>query len=246
MADRFQLYIDGEFCNAEAVATFESIDPSTGVGWAKMPKASAADTNKAVQAAHMAFNEGPWPVLTQTARGKLLYKLADLVARDAHIIAELETRDTGKVIRETKAVTGYVAEFYRYFAGLADKIEGATLPIDKPDLEVSTRREPLGVVAAVVPWNSQMFLTASKLGPALAAGNTVVIKASEDGPAPLLYFAKLIHEAGFPKGVVNIITGFGADCGKFSPRIPSWRGLPSPAAQIPRGMWCTTRRKILR
>ena len=237
MADRFQLYIDGEFCNAEAVATFESIDPSTGVGWAKMPKASAADTNKAVQAAHMAFNEGPWPVLTQTARGKLLYKLADLVARDAHIIAELETRDTGKVIRETKAVTGYVAEFYRYFAGLADKIEGATLPIDKPDLEVSTRREPLGVVAAVVPWNSQMFLTASKLGPALAAGNTVVIKASEDGPAPLLYFAKLIHEAGFPKGVVNIITGFGADCGQVLTSHPlvarvAFTGGPDTARHV--------------
>ena len=111
-------------------------------------------------------------------------------------------------------MTGYVAEYYRYFAGLADKIEGATLPIDKPDLDVSTRREPLGVVAAIVPWNSQMFLTATKLGPALAAGNTVVIKASEDGPAPLLHFAKLIHEAGFPRGVVNIITGFGADCGQ--------------------------------
>ena len=152
--------------------------------------------------------------MTATARGKLLYKLAELVARDASIIAELETRDTGKVIRETKAVTGYVAEYYRYFAGLADKIEGATFPIDKPDLEVSTRREPLGVVAAIVPWNSQMFLTATKLGPALAAGNTVVIKASEDGPAPLLHFAKLVHEAGFPAGVVNIITGFGADCGQ--------------------------------
>ena len=149
--------------------------------------------------------------MTATARGKLLYKLAELVARDAAIIAELETRDTGKVIRETKAVTGYVAEYYRYFAGLADKIEGATLPIDKPDLEVSTRREPLGVVAAIVPWNSQMFLAATKLGPALAAGNTVVIKASEDGPAPLLHFARLVHEAGFPAGVVNIITGFG--CG---------------------------------
>jgi acyl-CoA reductase-like NAD-dependent aldehyde dehydrogenase len=176
--------------------------------------ASAADTDRAVRAASAAFNTGPWPAMTATARGKLLYKLAELVARDASIIAELETRDTGKVIRETKAVTGYVAEYYRYFAGLADKIEGATLPIDKPDMEVSTRREPLGVVAAIVPWNSQMFLTATKLGPALAAGNTVVIKASEDGPAPLLHFAKLVLEAGFPAGVVNIITGFGADCGQ--------------------------------
>jgi (Z)-2-((N-methylformamido)methylene)-5-hydroxybutyrolactone dehydrogenase len=214
VAEAFQLYIDGAFCEAEASATFESLDPSTGIRWAVMPKASAADTDRAVRAASAAFNTGPWPALTATARGKLLHKLAELVARDASLIAELETRDTGKVIRETRAVTGYVAEYYRYFAGLADKIEGATFPIDKPDLEVSTRREPLGVVAAIVPWNSQMFLTATKLGPALAAGNTVVIKASEDGPAPLLHFAKLVHEAGFPAGVVNIITGFGADCGQ--------------------------------
>ena len=205
MAEAFQLFIGGGFHDAEGGATFESIDPSTEEIWAEMPRASAADTNAAVEAAYYAFHEGSWPALTATARGKLLAKLADLVARDAQAIAELETRDTGKVIRETKAITGYVAEFYRYYAGLADKIEGATLPIDKPDLEVSTRREPLGVVAAVVPWNSQMFLAATKLGPALAAGNTVVLKASEDGPAPLLHFAKLVHEAGFPPGVVNII-----------------------------------------
>ena len=183
--------------------------------------------------------------MTATARGKLLYKLAELVARDAAIIAELETRDTGKVIRETKAVTGYVAEYYRYFAGLADKIEGATFPIDKPDMEVSTRREPLGVVAAVVPWNSQMFLTATKLGPALAAGNTVVIKASEDGPAPLLHFAKLVHEAGFPAGVVNIITGFGADCGQVLTAHPLVARVAFTGGSKRRAMWCAIRRRIL-
>lgn len=239
MAEKFQLYIDGAFCDADDGAVFDSVDPSTGAAWAVMPKASAADTDRAVRAAHAAFSAGPWPALTATARGKLLYKLADLVARDASIIAELETRDTGKVIRETKAVTGYVAEFYRYFAGLADKIEGATLPIDKLDMEVSTRREPLGVVAAVVPWNSQMFLTATKLAPALAAGNTVVIKASEDGPAPLLYFAKLIHEAGLPKGVVNVITGMGADCGRVLTSHPlvarvAFTGGPETARHVVR------------
>ncbi len=239
MAETVQLYVDGAFCNAEASATFESLDPSTGKAWALMPKASAADTDRAVRTASAAFNAGPWPALTATARGKLLYKLAELVARDASIIAELETRDTGKVIRETKAVTGYVAEYYRYFAGLADKIEGATFPIDKPDMEVSTRREPLGVVAAIVPWNSQMFLTATKLGPALAAGNTVVIKASEDGPAPLLHFAKLVHEAGFPAGVVSIITGFGADCGQVLTSHPlvarvAFTGGPETARHVVR------------
>jgi acyl-CoA reductase-like NAD-dependent aldehyde dehydrogenase len=132
-----------------------------------------------------------------------------------------------------------VAEYYRYFAGLADKIEGATFPIDKQDLEVSTRREPLGVVAAIVPWNSQMFLTATKLGPALAAGNTVVIKASEDGPAPLLHFARLVHEAGFPAGVINIITGFGADCGQVLTSHPlvtrvAFTGGPETARHVVR------------
>jgi (Z)-2-((N-methylformamido)methylene)-5-hydroxybutyrolactone dehydrogenase len=239
VVEAFQLYIDGAFCNAEGATRFESLDPSTGKTWALMPKASAADTDRAVRAAHAAFSGEAWPALTATARGKLLYKLAELVARDASIIAELETRDTGKVIRETKAVTGYVAEYYRYFAGLADKIEGATLPIDKPDMEVSTRREPLGVVAAIVPWNSQMFLTATKLGPALAAGNTVVIKASEDGPAPLLHFGKLVHEAGFPAGVVNIITGFGADCGQVLTSHPlvarvAFTGGPDTARHVVR------------
>jgi (Z)-2-((N-methylformamido)methylene)-5-hydroxybutyrolactone dehydrogenase len=214
VAEPFQLYIDGTFCDAQNDARFDSVDPSTGRAWAQMPKASAADTDRAVRAAHAAFHDGPWPQLTASQRGKLLYRLAELVARDTKLIAALETRDTGKVIRETTAVTGYVAEYYRYYAGLADKIEGATLAIDKPDMEVSTRREPLGVVAAVVPWNSQMFLTATKLGPALAAGNTVVLKASEDGPAPLLHFARLLHEADIPKGVVNIITGFGPNCGQ--------------------------------
>ena len=239
MAEAFQLYIDGVFCAAEGGATFESTDPSTGKTWALMPKASVADTDRAVRAASAAFNAGLWPAMTATARGKLLYKLAELVARDALLIAELETRDTGKVIRETKAVTGYVSEYYRYFAGLADKIEGATFPIDKPDMEVSTRREPLGVVAAIVPWNSQMFLTATKLGPALAAGNTVVIKASEDGPAPLLHFAKLVHEAGFPAGVVNIITGFGAECGQVLTSHPlvarvAFTGGPETARHVVR------------
>lgn len=203
--DRFSQYIDGTF--DEGAATFESIDPATGAPWALMPMAGEAEVDRAVQAAHRAFTQGPWPAMTATARGKLLYRLADLVQAAAPRLATLETRDTGKIIRETSAQIAYVAEYYRYYAGLADKIEGAHLPIDKPDLEVWLRREPVGVVAAIVPWNSQLFLSAVKLGPALAAGCTVVLKASEDGPAPLLDFARLVHEAGFPPGVVNILTG---------------------------------------
>ncbi|WP_018097223.1 aldehyde dehydrogenase [Sinorhizobium meliloti] len=208
---RFQCYIDGEFGDGEA--RFESIDPATGRAWAEMPEAREADVDRAVGAAHNALYGGAWPRLTATQRGKLLYKLADLVVANAQKLAELETRDTGKIIRETSAQIAYVADYYRYYAGIADKIEGSYLPIDKPDMDVWLRREPIGVVAMVVPWNSQLFLSAVKIGPALAAGCTMVVKASEDGPAPLLEFARLVHEAGFPAGVVNIITGFGPPCG---------------------------------
>ena len=209
--DRFQHYIDGAF--HDAASTFDSLDPATGRPWATMPMADAADVDRAVAAAHRAFVSGPWPAMTASARGKLLFRLADLVQAAAPRLAALETRDTGKIIRETSAQIAYVADYYRYYAGLADKIEGAHLPIDKPDMEVWLRREPVGVVAAIVPWNSQLFLSAVKLGPALAAGCTVVLKASEDGPAPLLEFARLVHEAGFPPGVVNILTG-GPEAGR--------------------------------
>jgi acyl-CoA reductase-like NAD-dependent aldehyde dehydrogenase len=208
---QFQLYIDGKFENA--ASTFESVDPATGQAWAIMPAASAEDVDRAVKAAHRCLNSDAWRGLNAGARGKLLSRLAELVARHASDLAILETRDTGKVIRETSAQIAYVAEYYRYFAGLADKVQGAHLPIDKPDMEVWLRREPIGVVAAIVPWNSQLFLSAVKVGPALAAGCTVVLKASEDGPAPLLEFARLVHEAGFPAGSVNVISGFGKDCG---------------------------------
>jgi (Z)-2-((N-methylformamido)methylene)-5-hydroxybutyrolactone dehydrogenase len=233
--ESFQQYIDGSF--SDASETFDSIDPANGNVWAKMPKATEADVDKAVTAAHRAFTTGVWPTLNASARGKLLYKLADLMAANADVLAELETRDTGKIRRETRAVILYIAEYYRYFAGLADKLQGAHFDVDKPDMEAYTRREPIGVVAAIVPWNSQMFLSAVKLAPALAAGCTVVLKASEDGPAPLLHFAKLVDEAGFPPGVVNIITGMGDSCGKALTSHPlidriAFTGGPSTAKQI--------------
>ena len=234
---RFQLYIDGAFCDGEA--SFESLDPATGTAWAQMPEAREAEVDRAVGSAHKALYDGPWSKMTATQRGKLLYKLADLVAANASRLAELETRDTGKIIRETSAQIAYVAEYYRYYAGIADKIEGSYLPIDKPDMEVWLRREPIGVVAMVVPWNSQLFLSAVKVGPALAAGCTLVLKASEDGPAPLLEFARLVHEAGFPPGVVNVITGFGPSCGAALGRHPriahvAFTGGPETARHVVR------------
>jgi aldehyde dehydrogenase (NAD+) len=214
--DRFQQYIDGAF--EDGAHSFESIDPASGKPWALMPEAREADVDRAVAAAYQALHEGRWPQMTASGRGKLLHRLADLVAENAGRLAELETRDTGKIIRETSAQIAYVAEYYRYYAGLADKIEGSFLSIDKPDMDVWLRREPIGVVAAVVPWNSQLFLAAVKIGPALAAGCTLVVKASEDGPAPLLEFARLVDQAGFPPGVVNVLTGFGPTCGSLLTR----------------------------
>lgn len=234
---QFQHYIDGTFDTGSA--SFESLDPATGKPWALMPRANAGDVDRAVAAASRALWSPEWRDMTPTARGKLLYRLADLVADNAQMLAELETRDTGKIIRETSAQIAYVADYYRYYAGVADKIEGAHLPIDKPDMEVWLRREPVGVVAAVVPWNSQLFLSAVKIGPALAAGCTLVVKASEDGPAPMLALAKLIDEAGFPAGVVNVITGFGDECGVALTSHPqvdhiAFTGGPNTARHIVR------------
>ena len=174
--------------------------------------AAPADVQDAVDAAKTALYDGEWAGLSATGRGKLLYRLAELIDQNAQVLGELETKDSGKLAVETVGQTRYVADYYRYFAGLADKIEGATLPIDKPDMHVFTTPVPIGVVAAIVPWNAQMFLTATKLGPALAAGCTVILKASEVSPCAMLEFARLVHEAGFPPGVVSIITGDADNC----------------------------------
>ncbi|WP_240024119.1 aldehyde dehydrogenase [Serratia marcescens] len=188
--ESFKLYIDGRFDAGSA--TFASLNPATGEPWAQIAEARAQDVDRAVAAAHRAFQGAEWRDMTAGARGKLLLRLADLLEQHAPELARLETLDTGKIIRETQAQIAYVAEYYRYYAGLADKMEGSVLAIDKPDMETWVRREPIGVVAAIVPWNSQLFLAAVKIGPAIA---------------------RLIDEAGFPRGVCNVITGFAADCG---------------------------------
>ncbi|MDI6652434.1 aldehyde dehydrogenase [Gluconobacter japonicus] len=231
----FQHYIDGCFENAQQ--TFESIDPATHTPWARMPRAGAEDVDRAVNAAHRALSDPSWAGLTATQRGRLLFRLADLLEHAASELAELETRDTGKIIRETRSQIAYIAEYYRYYGGLADKLDGRYVSIDKTDTEAYQRREPIGVVAAIVPWNSQLFLSAVKLAPALAAGCTVVLKASEEAPAPLLGFARLVHEAGFPPGVVSILTGFGDDCGRILTSHPlvariAFTGGPETARHV--------------
>ncbi|HEX6006535.1 MAG TPA: aldehyde dehydrogenase [Burkholderiales bacterium] len=166
-----------------------------------------------MQAARKAFASGEWPKLNASKRGALLRKLGDLVAEKSKFLAEVEVRDNGKLYAEMSAQTAYMAQWYYYYGGLADKIEGAVIPTDKPDTFNYTRYEPLGVVAAIIPWNSPLLLLAWKLAPALAAGNTVVIKPSEYTSASTLEFMKLVEQAGFPQGVVNVVTGFGAEVG---------------------------------
>ncbi|MHC8597454.1 aldehyde dehydrogenase [Arenicellales bacterium IMCC55707] len=234
---RYQMYINGEWTDAENGATFTSVNPATGETWAEVPEASERDVNRAVEAAHRAFKDGPWSKLTPTARGKMLRRLADVLATHSETLGRCETIDTGKLFKETRWQANYISDFFHYYAGLADKVSGETLPIDKPDMLTITLREPLGVVAAVVPWNSQLFLVAVKIGPALAAGNTVVLKASEHASAPMLEFAKVFEEAGFPPGVINIVTGHGEPCGRALTSHPlvdriSFTGGPNTAKHV--------------
>ena len=210
---RYQMYIDGQFVDAASSDHFESDDLFTASPWALIPRGTAADVDRAVRAAHKAFTAGEWPRLTASRRGALLRRLGDLTTERSKALAEIEVRDNGKLYAEMSMHTAYTAQWYHYYGGLADKVEGAVLPIDKPDTLNYTRYEPLGVVAAIVPWNSPLLLTAWKLAPALAAGNTVVIKPSEFTSASVLEFMKLVEEAGFPPGVVNVVTGFGQDVG---------------------------------
>lgn len=236
---QYQMYIDGEWCDAADGATLDSINPATGKVWARVAVAGEAEVNRAVAAADRALKQGAWAEMTATQRGKLLRKLGDLIGTRVKELGDIETIDSGKLAKETHGQTGYVSDYYYYYAGLADKIQGATLPIDKPNMHVYTKRVPIGVVAAVVPWNAQMFLTATKLGPALAAGNTVVLKASEQAPAPMFEFAKIVEEVGFPPGVINVITGYGEPCGRLLTSHPdvarvAFTGGPEAARHVVR------------
>ncbi|MFY9240780.1 MAG: aldehyde dehydrogenase [Roseovarius sp.] len=239
MADikTYQMLINGAWVDASDGGQFDSTTPTTGAVWSRVPEATEADVNRAVEAAHRAFTDGPWARMTPTERGKCLRKLGDLLAERSEALGRTESIDTGKMLKETRWQAKYIAEFFHFFAGCADKVSGETLPIDKPDMFVFTKREPLGVVAAVVPWNSQLFLVAVKIGPALAAGNTVVLKASEHASAAMLEFGRLIEAAGIPPGVVNIVTGHGEPCGRALTSHPlvarvSFTGGPNAARHV--------------
>ena len=211
---KYKNYINGVFVESQSGNSFKTIDPSTEKEFAEISAAEEFEVNLAVESAHNAFI-GEWSKVLPYQRAKYLRSIGDQLKEKAELLGTVETKDTGKLFKETKFQANYIAEYYYYYAGLVDKIEGSTLPIDKEDMHVFTTRVPIGVVAAIIPWNSQMFLTAVKLAPALAMGNTIIIKASEIAPTPLLEFAKIIDKAGLPAGVVNIITGYADTCSKI-------------------------------
>ncbi len=210
---RYQNLVGGRRVDACNDAWLESFNPYTGEAWSQVPRCTAVDVLQAVDTAHDAF-VGEWSRITASARGKLLCRLADLLEQKGDFLARIETRDNGKLLAEMKTQLEYIPEWFRYFGGLADKVEGSVPPIDKPDMFTYTRYEPLGVIAAITPWNSPLMLLAWKMAPALAAGNTMVIKPSEFTSASTLEFVSLFAEAGFPAGVVNTVTGYGAEVGQ--------------------------------
>jgi acyl-CoA reductase-like NAD-dependent aldehyde dehydrogenase len=211
---RFLQFIDGAFVESDSGGWHPCIYPGTAQAWAEIPRGNARDAVAAVAAAKRAFADPAWSKLTAAQRGRLLHALADLTAANVATLAELETRDNGKRYSESAGAIGLVPSWLRYFAGLADKVGGSVIPVDKPNVLNFTRSEPLGVVAAIIPWNSPLWLLAWKLGPALAAGNTTVIKPSEYASTSTLEFARLVEQAGFPKGVVNVVTGVGPEVGQ--------------------------------
>lgn len=202
------MFRDGEWVGAASGQTFGSINPSTGAVWATAPLAADVDVDLAVNAAARAL-EGSWGAMAPNRRGRLIHRLGELIAEHSTELAQIESTDNGKIIRETAGQMKVIPDWYEYFSGMADKILGTTIPLSKPGMFAYTRREPSGVVGAILPWNSPLLLLAFKLAPALAAGCTFVVKPAEQTPASTLKLAELIAEAGFPPGVFNVVTGDG-------------------------------------
>jgi aldehyde dehydrogenase (NAD+) len=211
---KYRNLIDGKWVAASGNDWFDSFNPFTGTPWARVARSTPEDVNRAVGAATRAFNSSAWRGLTASERGRLLYRLGDLIAEQGERLAQIETRDNGKLITEMRTQLRNIPSWFRYFGGLADKLEGRVIPIEKAKTFNFTRLEPIGVVAAITPWNSPLMLAAWKLAPALAAGNTIVWKPSEFSSVSALEFGRLFEEAGFPPGVVNIVAGFGSEIGE--------------------------------
>jgi aldehyde dehydrogenase (NAD+) len=217
---RQMLFIDGAFVAPGSGQYIESFDPTTGKPWYEFAEANADDVEAAVRSARAAFENPAWRRMTQTDRGKLVRRLAELVLDHAEELAQIETRDNGKLLKEMRAQMRAMPDSYTYFAGMADKLLGDTIPVNKLDMLNFNLREPIGVVGMITPWNSPLMLLTGTLAPCLALGNTIVVKPSEHTTASTLALAELIVEAGFPAGVVNVVTGTGATAGEALTRHP--------------------------
>jgi aldehyde dehydrogenase (NAD+) len=234
---RYDVYLDGKWEEPDEGRWLESYNPALGEPWALFSDVSEAQVDRAVSAAHRAFTSGDWPKMSAMDRARLLRRLADRLPQAVDTLARAETVDCGKIITETRAFGAVCGAYYSFFADLADKLHGESFTPPQPGMHVHTLREPLGVVAAIVPWNNQLWLLSLKLGPALAAGNTVVIKPSEVSAAPTLEFVRLLEEIGLPQGVVNVVTGGGEPCGRALTSHPlvdriAFTGGPETARHI--------------
>jgi phenylacetaldehyde dehydrogenase len=214
-----QMFIDGRLVDAKSNRTFKTINPATGETLATVAEGDAADIDVAVKAARRAFDTGPWAKMTPSDRGRIIWRIGDLITEHLEEFAQLETLDNGKPLSVARAAdVPLAAEMFRYMAGWATKIEGNTIALSVPfapgtEFHAYTLREPLGVVGQIIPWNFPILMAAWKLGPALATGNTVVLKPAEQTPLAALYLAEIMAEAGLPDGVVNVVTGYGETAG---------------------------------
>ena len=235
----YQHWIDGAHVEPASGEWLDSVDPYRNEPWARIPRGNKADVDRAVAAARHAMQRGPWSRMTATDRGRVLRRIGDLLSDPRHAarLAEIESRDNGKILAEMHGQLKYMPEQWYYFAGLADKVEGAVLPIDKADMLAMTYREPVGVVAAITAWNSPLGFFTLKCAPALAAGCAVVLKPSEFASVSSLELAALTKEAGLPDGVINVVTGLGAEVGSHLVEHPdvakvSFTGSDKTGAQI--------------
>lgn len=219
VATKQRLFIDGQWVEAVSGKTFTTPNPATGEPLAEVAEGDAADIDRAVKAARRAFEDGPWSRLTPSERGRIVWRIGDLIERHGEELAELETLDNGKPLAVARAADiPLAADLFYYMAGWATKIEGNTIAISVPtapgaNFHAYTLREPVGVVGQIIPWNFPLLMAAWKLGPALATGNTVVLKPAEQTPLSALRLAELLAEAGVPDGVVNVVTGYGETAG---------------------------------
>jgi aldehyde dehydrogenase (NAD+) len=206
------MYYDGAWSGAADGRSFDSYNPATGSVWARVAEAGPQDVDRAVAAARRAF-EGPWSRTRAADRARVLWRIAEIVDANRDVLAMIETRDNGKAMREMRAELEMIVRYFEYFAGVCQSLLGHTMPETGPFLTY-TRREPVGVVGAIIPWNSPLVMLAWKLAPALAGGNTIVVKPAEDTPVSALAFAALLEELDLPPGVFNVTPGFGARAGE--------------------------------